>query len=74
MSLKSFEKYHVNSLTIHASRISNEKHAGNTDADAGDQIIHTYMQLQLIVIKHLQRQLFIHTKRIRAECTTYPIS
>ena len=41
--LKTPERYPVNYYTIYASGMPNGKHAGNKDADTGDDTIHAYV-------------------------------
>ena len=58
------KRYPLQYYTIYAFGVSNSKNIGHTDANLWDNIIHVYVRLQLIELKHQRQQFNIHTQCI----------
>ena len=56
------KRYPLQYYTIDAFGVSNSKNIGHTDANLWDNIIHVYVRLQLIQLKHQRQKFNIHTK------------
>ena len=60
--------------SLDALGLSNRANSRDTNSDVGDKIIHAYVQLQLIQLKHQRQRFNKHMKQRIKECTKHPMN